>query len=114
MHKLQEVGLKRIIDYLNSTKCKYKIVADDGTIYSNMPEKDSKRNSSFYPYGELTSYIRRYIDGIEIGKVIAIPVDKYDAERIASTVSSHLCKKFGNGSCVTHRKENEVEVLRMY
>jgi len=116
MHHLQKKGVEKVIEFLKNTNCKYKVTDDEGNVYTNITEDErlKKRSISFYPLGELTTHVKKHADHIGVGDVITIPKGEYDCDRIASTASSYFAKKFGLGSCTTHRTNNGVEVLRMY
>lgn len=116
MHQLQQKGVEKVIDFLKAINCQYKVVDTDGNVFTNIPEGEvfKKRSASFYPLGVLTTHIRKHADHIGVGEVITIPKGEYDCDRIASTASSYFAKKFGLGSCTTHRTNNGVEVLRMF
>lgn len=115
MHHLQQKGVEKIVNFLKAVKCQYKIIDESGNVFTNIVEPASKKkNLPMYPMGELTGYIRPYIENIKPGDVIFIPKGKYDVARIASTASTHLSHKFGNGSCTTHRTDTGLEILRVY
>jgi len=116
MHHLQQKGVEKVIEFLKNINCQYKLIDTEGNVYTNIPEGQAqkKRAPSFYPIGELTTHIKKYIDQIKIGDVVTIPHDKFEIDRIASAASSYLSKKHGAGSCTTHRTGNGVEVLRMF
>lgn len=114
MHHLQQKGLEKLIEFLQSIKCEYKIIDSDGKVFTNMTEKKTKKNKPHYPTGALTSHIKKYAENIKIGDVISIPVGEYDTDRLASVASSYFSHKLGKGSCTTHRTKDGVEILRMY
>jgi len=116
MHKLQEKGIEKVIEFLKSINCQYKVIDTDGKVFTNITENPfvKKRAEPAYPVGAMTSHIRKHADNIKIGDVIKIPVGEFDVPRLSSVASSYFSQKFGNGSCTTHRTNDGVEVLRMY
>jgi hypothetical protein len=115
MHELQKVGLERAIAFLESVKCKYKLIDSDGNVHTNITEEEGrKRRPRTYKHGELSAHIRKHIEGIKIGQVATIPPDKFDLNSIVATATAIMSHTYGNGSYVSHKAENCIEILRTH
>lgn len=115
MHDLHKKGLDRAIVFLKSIECQFKVVDSDGNIYTNMVESvRKKRRPRAYSHGELTAHIKKHIAGIEVGSIVTVPTDKFDAVSIARTTTSIMSATYGNGSYVSHKTDDGVEILRQH
>jgi len=116
MHKLQHKGLDKTIIFLDAINCQYKIIDELGNVHTSFTwnEKIRKKKKSFYPYGKLVQHTKQYVDELQVGKVVTIPLGEFDVKRLASSVSSYLAQKFGKKSCSVHQTPNGIECLRFF
>lgn len=116
MEQVKETALKKAIVLLNAIGAQYAIIDSDGNHHGELQiEKKSKRSKSKYQWGELTNYCRENFTNLGIGDVLIFPVDKYPIADMQRTLSSWICKNYGNGSHTTcvNRERNAIEVLRI-
>lgn len=117
--KLQLNALADIIRCLDGMKCRYAIIAPDGSQIGDLvvkppkPVKERKRAPLTYKYGELTSYVRAELGEIKPGVMAYIRAGNYTLEQLQAVATSHLSKTYGNGSYSTEmeRNENRLAVL---
>jgi len=116
MHKLQHKGLDKIIIFLDAINCQYKIIDELGNVHTSFTwnENTRKKKKSLYPHGDLIKHTKQYVDDLQVGKVITVPLGEFDVKRLASSVSSRLVQKFGRKSCSVHQAPNGVECLRFF
>lgn len=114
MEKVEFAALEKAVRLLDAMGCKYRICTPGGHWFGEL--KIEKRKRQFkHPKGEKTAFLRHHLDGLEIGKVVKVPCDKYDLAELQKSISSHLSKKLGLKSHTTalNREDNCVEVLRV-
>jgi len=112
-------ALKRI----DNLGVQYKIIAPDGAEYGTLvavqpkvkPVKARVRRSPKYAQGELKTYISPFVDELQPGKEVFVPIDKYDVEAIQSALAGYGFKYWGGGNYVTERdwSRSGVTILRV-
>ena len=63
MHELQKKEFDRVLTFMNSIGCKYKVTDPDGNVSTNIVEnlvEIRRRKVGPYPRGALTNHIKQY------------------------------------------------------
>jgi hypothetical protein len=118
MTEVQVIALNKAIKLLVASGVQYAIVTEQGETISNGLEvavkQERQRAPRKYPYGELSSYYRPFIDfNANIGSVQVVPFGKYPADDIRAGVCSTLSREWGKETYVTNSTDAGVEILRM-
>lgn len=90
------------------------IVDTDGITHGGIEEKKRKAKCPF-KFGEVTKHIGNHLPAeIKIGEVYEVPGAEFGIERVRSTVSAALSKKYGRDAHVTslNREADSVQVMR--
>jgi len=114
MKKVEIAAIEKAMRLLDATGCKYRICTPGGTWFGELKIEKPKRQFK-HPKGEKTAFLRHHLDGLEVGKVVKVPCDKYDLGELQKSIASHLSKRLGTKSHTTaiNREANCVEVLRV-
>ena len=120
---LKQKTLTELLGVLASLGCEYFVRDADGNEHSHgeslrvkvRPVKQARKRNLKYQYGELTSYVRPYIDALQPGQNVVIPGGKYQAAELSSSTSSYANRVFGKGGSLTAINEdtNTIEILRL-
>ena len=119
MTQVETIALQRALVLLNSINVQYAIIDSDGQKYGTLElatPKVRQRAESEFPVGELRTYIRPFVENLEIGGMVDLPASKFKIEKVQSGVGSWFNQKNGKGSAITsiNRDKNVVEVLRVF
>jgi len=120
MLEIQKSVLTKAIKLLNSIKVEYAILAD-GEKYGTLEVAGKKRTvgkrAFAFKYGRnaVLNYVKPYIDNLEVGEIIQIPLGEYDLDAIAATSASHAHKVFGTGGHTSRKdkKNNTFSIMRL-
>jgi hypothetical protein len=120
---LKQKTLTELLGVLAGMGCEYFVRDADGNEHSHgeslrvkvKPVKHTRKRNLKYQFGELTAYVRPYIDALQPGQNVVIPGGKYQAIELSSSTSSYANRIFGKGASLTAINEdtNTVEVLRL-
>ena len=120
---LKQKTLTELLGVLAGMGCEYFVRDADGKEHSHgeslrvkvKPVKHTRKRNLKYQFGELTAYVRPYIDALQPGQNVVIPGGKYQAIELSSSTSSYANRIFGKGASLTAINEdtNTVEVLRL-
>ena len=120
---LKQKTLTELLGVLASMGCEYFVRDADGKEHSHgeslrvkvRPVKRTRKRNLKYQYGELTAYVRPFIDALQPGQNVVIPGGKYLAAELSSSTSSYANRVFGKGGSLTAIDEdnNTIEVLRL-
>lgn len=114
---IRMVALQRALQYLNSCNAKYKIIAEDGSEYGTLEvvKNQPPKRQLAYPVGMLRNYYGPYIQNMNVGDVVLVPLGQFDFDRLQGGIGSLSNKLWGNGSVITRRDpvRNAIEVLRV-
>jgi hypothetical protein len=120
---LKQKTLTELLGVLASMGCEYFVRDADGNEHRHGASlsvkvktvKLMRKRNLKYPYGELTAYVRPFIDALQPGENVVIPGGKYLAAELSSSTSSYANRVFGKGGSLTAIDEdnNTVEVLRL-
>lgn len=119
MEQIKEATLKKAIVLLNAVGAQYAIIDTDGNHYGGLqiiaPSKHKKRKKNTHPYGTLTKYCLENFKELSVGDVCVFPIGQFDIKDMQRTLSSWLCKLYGNGTHTTCMSEDRksIEVLRV-
>jgi len=75
------------------------------------PQKPKKAFK--HPFGADTAHIKPYLQNVEAGQAVSIPFGNIDGNSMCSTITAYLSTHWGNGSYISQRTKNGVEVLRV-
>lgn len=120
--ELQRELLRRIMTNLDNMKVAYAIRLPDGNVLGDLDAVKGKapkapvkyqRRRSIHPVGELTNHVKPYVENLQPGEAIVIPVDKFDPHSVQSSAGQYLAKKYGRGQWITalNADKTSVEVL---
>ena len=117
MSQVQKITFNRAIVLLDSMKCIYAIMDPLGNKHGTLPIGGIKRIKRIpkHPHGQLSGYVRKYIDGMKVGDVVQIPFDKFGGFDIQKSVASTTWRLWGRGSATSTiiQVNQVVEVMRI-
>ena len=114
MKDLQRKELNRVLMFIDSIGCKYKIITDDGEEFGTLEVAPIKKKKPLtYAYGEISNWYRPYVDlTAGVGIVQEIPLGKFEAETIRGGLCSWLSKQWGKDTYITSITDTHVELMR--
>ena len=104
---------------LDAVRAQYKVILPTGEEYGVLEIKPKeepkvvKRRPGKYPHGELTAHATPFLQGVVVGDVAQVPIDKYDPEILRGSVASNVCMMWGRGNFRTGITATHIEVLRV-
>jgi hypothetical protein len=114
---IRMVALQRALQLLNSCNAKYKVIAEDGSEYGtlNVVKHQPLKRQLAYPVGMLRNYYGPFIQNMNVGDVVLVPLGQFDFDRLQGGIGSLSNKLWGNRSVITRRDpvRNAIEVLRV-
>jgi len=120
---LKQKALTELLGVLKNMGCEYFVRDADGKDHRHGESlhvkvktvKLMRKRNLKYAYGELTAYVRPFIDALQPGENVVIPGGKYQAHELSSTTSSYANRIFGKGASLTaiNETDNTIEVLRL-
>jgi hypothetical protein len=120
---IKRITLDRALKTLAALGAEYIIKDSEGNMHSlgNLtlgapPAEPKRRPRSGLPHGNLSKYISGYVDTMQVGDVVCVPMyEGGNMKSLHSTVSSYTLKMWGVGNNTTHRDatNNCVEVMRL-
>lgn len=118
MLDIQKKAIEQFQEVLVKAGAKYKIILEDGTQYGDLEvaeKKVIKRRSSLLPMGTISNYFKPFVEQIEVGDVVSIPFNSFDAETLRGSLASWAVTNWGKGTTTTmvNHKTNQIEVLRL-
>jgi hypothetical protein len=119
MSQIQKKVLKRAISILEGMKCNYVIIDPLGKKHGLLDVRENTvhkfRKLRKYPYGELSNYVRNYIEQMKIADVVNIPFDKYDALDLQASATSAANRMWEKGSVTTtiNRPKQVLELMKI-
>ena len=114
MKDLQRKELNRVLMFIDSIGCKYKIITDDSEEFGTLELAPiRKKKPSIYVHGEISRWYRPHVDlDVGVGIVQEVPLGKYPAETIRGGMCSWLTKEWGKETYVTSLTDTHVELMR--
>jgi hypothetical protein len=114
MKDIQRKELHRVLAFVESLRCTYKIITDDGEEFGTLVVAPVKTKRPLtYAYGEISNWYRPYIDlNAGVGVVQEIPFGKFPPETIRSGLCSWLTKEWGKDTYITAITDTHVELMR--
>ena len=116
MEQIKQTTLKKAIVLLNAIGVQYAIIDLDGNKHGNLEIVGSrKRKPRSYAHGELSNYCRTHFKEMQVGDVQTFPTGNYPIAVMQRTLSSWICKKYGNGAYTTciNKDRKSIEILRI-
>jgi hypothetical protein len=103
---------------LEKMECQYVITTKDGMKYSNTIERTPEappKPAREFPYGDTRTYVKTFIEPMEVGATVAIPADKYGLHNVQNSVTAWFVTQRGKNSCTTFRNKttNCIDVMRI-
>ena len=108
--------MKRAIDILLNLPVQFVVVAPGDRVFKHgdwelVPKKQDKQRRVYkYARGAVRNYIRPYLDNLQAGEVVEIPVGEFDVAAIQSNVSSYAHYLWGEGNYTTTRARDHSHV----
>lgn len=123
-NKVQQLAIERAVQLLKASGAKYKIVLGDveyGDLEIKPPKKgkpNAGRRNAVYAkqgrkHGDISSYMWPLIKDMQVGDVVAVPFNGFDPATLQSAISAKACHEWGNGSSITSKNKNAVDILRV-
>jgi hypothetical protein len=116
MEQIKQTTLKKAIVLLNAIGAQYAIIDTDGEKHGNLEViEQRKRRKGLYKHGELTAYCMSNFKELAVGDVLIFPIGPYPIKDMQRTLSSWICKQYGNSTHTTCMSEDRqsIEVLRV-
>lgn len=115
---------EQAIKLLNSVRAEYKVILPTGEQFGGLeikPKEEpktngkSRRRTSLLPYGTMSSYVRPYMEELQVADVATIPAGEYPLREVQHAAVSLAAQLWGKGSARTYgnHKTAQVEVLRV-
>ena len=114
MKDIQRKEFSRVLKFVESLGCSYKIITDEGEEFGTLEVAPARtRRPLVYKYGEISNWYRPFIDvDVGIGVVQQIPLGKFNAETIRGGLCSWLTREWGKDTYVTAITDTHVELMR--
>ena len=114
MKEIIEIKLNRAKQILDQIGFKYAIIDSDNVKHGELEllQEAKPRKEPAYPLGELTNYIRPYLQNLERGEFADIPYGKYEKNILQRSTCGYANGEWGPHSYTTHMKEDHLEVFR--
>lgn len=110
LHPAQTDMVRHFAAALENMGCGYFIALPGGEEIKNRDmvcrSDISKSATLMYGRGVLTTYLRPFMDEIQVGQLLFVPHGEYDAKLLRQAAMSHGHKLWGNGACKTLPAEN--------
>lgn len=116
MSNIKQQTLKRALTMLDAIGATYAVIEENGTKHGTLEVSDKKKKSPRkYKHGELSSYVKSFLENMKVGQVVELPSGVYPIEDLRSAVASWACYYWGNGTVTTasSKEKQIVEVLRI-
>lgn len=115
---VQQVALDRALKLLDAAGAQYAVLDSNGVKHGTLEiavPKPAKKKIFTHKHGEFRDYFLPYIESMNPGDCVHVPVGKYELEELRGPLSSWCSTNWGAGSVITsiNRKGNIVEVLRV-
>lgn len=112
--------MQRAIDILRNLPVQFVVVAPGDRVFKYgdwelVPKKQGKQRRAYkYERGAVRNHIRPYLDNLQAGEVVEIPVGEFDVAAIQSNVSNYARLLWGEGNHTTTRARDHsyVELYR--
>ena len=114
VHEVQSIAFNKALNLLNATGAEYAIKFD-GQVYGTLKLAPERGRKSLYRRGETHKYFWPLVQGMVVGEVREVPIDRFDPPTLASNVSSACVRNWGVGNSVIslRRSKGVVAVLRV-
>jgi hypothetical protein len=114
MKDIQRKEFSRVLKFVESLGCSYKIITDEGEEFGTLEVAPVKtRRPLVYKYGEIANWYRPFVDlNAGIGVVQEIPCGKFTSETVRSGLCSWLTREWGKETYVTSITDTHVELMR--
>ncbi len=116
MSNIKQQTLKRALTMLDAIGATYAVIEENGTKHGTLEVSDKKAKAARkYKHGELSSYVKPFIENMKAGQVVEVPTGSYPIEDVRSAVVSWACYHWGNGTITTasSKEKQIVEALRL-
>ena len=114
MKDIQRKEFTRVLKFIESIGCTYKIIADDGEEFGELEVMSSRSRAPLkYAYGEISNWYKPYVNlKAGVGVVQEIPFGKFEPETIRGGLCSWLTKEWGKDTYLTAITDTHVELMR--
>jgi len=116
MSNIKQQTLKRALTMLDAIGATYAVIEENGTKHGTLEVSDKKAKAvRKYKHGELSSYVKSFLENVKVGQVVEVPVGVYSIEDLRSSVVSWACYYWGKGTITTasNKEKQIVEALRL-
>lgn len=127
MNKVTRIATVKAINILKAVGAKYHIVDADGKTHSNekrptrvvfakqpsIAKNVKKWAREGRSYGDLSKYVKPFLEKMAVGDVVQIPYDRFKRVPISGSVSANVVHMWGKGGAIVARHPKYVEVLRV-
>ena len=94
----EEIAIKRAISLLKTFKCRYYVIAPDGTNYGDPSLVLKRKKGEKYGHGNLKKHVEKYLEDIALGQVKTVQIENFDMKSIRSAICSFMHLKYGTGT----------------
>ena len=110
-------ALAQAMHILQATKCAYKIVTADGTVFAegDVHAYRGHRMSADRPHGFIAAHFKPLLENLKVGSVVEVPWHPEIREGdLQSAMTAWMTSKWGKGSYTTQKNNTKkvIEVLR--
>lgn len=124
LNPLQQKALRQALRIMDALPIQYVVLTADGQAHTKgdivYQLKKAKRTkgqprTSKYPYGSVTKHVKMYIDPMEPGDCVDVPVAPFDVETVMKGCSSYGVRQWGPGMVMVARTADgaAIQVLRI-
>lgn len=119
LSRVEKKAVEKVVRTLSAVKgVEFKVVCPDGTEYGELTNSKHHRVQSDRPKGEITNWLKSYVDEAQVGDVVTIPrkeMEKrgYDMKIVRSTVTGYITYKWGKGSYTSSTEKEGLQLLRI-
>ena len=121
MNEIQQIALSRALAMLRGSGAKYIVIDADGTEFSHgdlklappEPEVKPRTRKVLVPMGTYKNVYSPIIKNLQVGQAASIPYNGLDPEGMQSACTAWCSKQWGNGSTMTHKAPEALEVIRV-
>ena len=105
MSNIQEIALKKALVLLKASGCTYHVVDMDGEEYGE-PIHEKKKRLFKYKYGAVRTYLKPYIENLQEGQVVEVPIGEFNIDSVQSGLASYMAAMYGMGQYITTRSDD--------
>lgn len=112
MKEIEQKLLNNAVRLLDSIGLEYCIQLPDGEFLGQLKAEQRKiQRVTKYTHGALKKYLVPFIESLEQGKVLTVPIGEFDLDSIQSGLCNRVRDIYGSGNYTTCRGKDSVDLL---